>query len=206
MNKSSKSLAGASILAAITASICCITPVLALLASITGIASVFSWLEPFRPYIIGITAIILGVAWYKALKPKDYAECACEDEKAGKKKTFINTKAFLSIITLLAVLLMAFPYYSKIFFAEQKSKEVVIVDKKDIEKVKFNIEGMTCQGCEAHINSELSKLTGVIDYKTSSKEGTSIVSFDKFKTNVDTITKAINATGYKVSNYSIIKG
>lgn len=205
MSRSSKSLVGVGILAAITASLCCIVPVLAILAGITGIASVFSWMDPVRPYIIGVTIIILGAAWYKALKPKKEEQCACEDEETGKKEGFINTKTFLSIITVLAVLLIAFPYYSKIFFTESKDIEVVIADKKDIEKVKLNISGMTCQGCEAHVNSELSKVPGIVDHKTSYKEGISIVIFDKSKTDLDSIIKAINATGYSASNYSIIK-
>lgn len=36
--------------AAVGASLCCITPVLAVLAGSTGMASTFSWMEPFRPF------------------------------------------------------------------------------------------------------------------------------------------------------------
>ena len=48
------------VLAAVAASLCCIAPVLALLAGTTGVAATFSWLEPFRPYLIGFTILILG--------------------------------------------------------------------------------------------------------------------------------------------------
>ncbi len=41
---SNKALIGSGIITAIAASLCCITPVLALLAGTTGIASSFSWL------------------------------------------------------------------------------------------------------------------------------------------------------------------
>ena len=50
-----KKLIGTSVLTALAASICCITPVLAVLAGTTGLASTFSWIEPFRPYLIGFT-------------------------------------------------------------------------------------------------------------------------------------------------------
>ncbi len=59
-----------SIIAAIGASLCCITPVLALISGVSGIASTFSWLEPLRPYLIGITVLVLAFAWYQKLKPK----------------------------------------------------------------------------------------------------------------------------------------
>ncbi len=204
--KPSRSLLGASLLAAIAASLCCITPVLAMLAGITGIASVFSWLEPFRPYLIALTVIILGFAWYRAYKAKKAeANCACENGEIEKKKKFINTTGFLLTVTIAAIVLTTFPYYSKIFFSEPKLKETIIADKNNLKEVKFNIDGMTCEGCQAHVNEELSKVSGVIDYKTSYKEGTSIVTFDRSKTNIDSVIKAIDETGYHVRNYSIIK-
>ncbi|MEC3965274.1 hypothetical protein VM932_07290, partial [Muricauda sp. SYSU M86414] len=36
--------------AALLSSFCCITPVLALVAGTSGLASTFSWLDPIRPY------------------------------------------------------------------------------------------------------------------------------------------------------------
>jgi len=67
---SEKKWIGAGMLAAIAASLCCITPVLAVLVGLGGIASTFSWLDPLRPYLIGFTVIILGYAFYAAYKPK----------------------------------------------------------------------------------------------------------------------------------------
>ncbi|MDZ7646572.1 MAG: hypothetical protein U5K54_05000 [Cytophagales bacterium] len=46
----------------------CITPVLALISGVGGIAATFSWLEPVRPYLIGITTLVLGFAWYQELE------------------------------------------------------------------------------------------------------------------------------------------
>ena len=68
--KTSNKVAYAGILTAMAASICCITPVLALIAGTSGIASTFSWVEPFRPYLIGITILVLVFAWYQKLRPK----------------------------------------------------------------------------------------------------------------------------------------
>ena len=48
--KSDKKLIGTGLLTAITASLCCITTVLALIAGTRGIASTFYWIEPLRPY------------------------------------------------------------------------------------------------------------------------------------------------------------
>jgi len=72
--KTDNKLIGTGLLTAIAASLCCITPVLALIAGTSGLASTFSWLEPFRPYFIGLTILVLAFAWYQKLKPQKKIE------------------------------------------------------------------------------------------------------------------------------------
>ena len=64
-----KSLAGTGLLAALAASLCCITPLLAIVGGLGGVASTFSWLEPLRPYLVALTVGVLGFAWYQQLRP-----------------------------------------------------------------------------------------------------------------------------------------
>lgn len=68
--KSNSKIAGIGLLTATAASLCCITPVIALVAGTSGMASAFSWMEPARPYLIGLTILTLGLAWYQKLKSK----------------------------------------------------------------------------------------------------------------------------------------
>jgi mercuric ion transport protein len=185
----------AGLLTATVASLCCITPVLALFSGATGIASTFSWLEPYRPYLIGLTAAVLAFAWYQKLKPKKAdIDCACEEDKPS----FWQTKTFLGIVTVLALLLMAFPKYSHIFYPESEKK--VIINKINIQQVKLNIKGMTCEACSETINLALSKVPGVLEYKTEFKNGSSTVKFDNSKTAEQAIINAVNETGYKVTD------
>jgi mercuric ion transport protein len=65
-------------LTAISASLCCITPLLALLAGTSGLSSSFSWLDPLRPYLIGLTVLVLGFAWYQKLKSQKQVDCNCD--------------------------------------------------------------------------------------------------------------------------------
>ncbi|QNJ98168.1 mercuric transport protein MerTP [Constantimarinum furrinae] len=193
--KSENKLIGASLLTAITASLCCITPVLALIAGTSGIASTFSWIEPFRPYLIGLTILVLGFAWYQKLKPQKEVDCECETDEKPK---FIQSKKFLGIVTVFAIVMLAFPYYSEIFYPKTE-KQIIIVDKSDLKTTEFKISGMTCAGCEEHVNHEVNKLNGIVSSKASYENGNAIVEFDKTKTNETEIEKAINATGYKVT-------
>jgi mercuric ion transport protein len=200
--KSSRGIIGAGLLTAFAASLCCITPVLALFSGATGVASTFSWMEPYRPYLIGLTIAVLVFAWYQKLKPKKAAiDCACEEDKPS----FWQSKSFLGIVTVLAFLLMAFPSYSKIFFPKTEATTVIVVDKSSIKQVKLNIEGMTCESCRETINLTLSKVPGVLEYKTDYKEGSSLVKFDNSKTNEQNIVNKVNQTGYKVTGATTIQ-
>lgn len=120
--KTDNKLIGTGLLTAIAASLCCITPVLAIIAGTSGLASTFSWLEPFRPYFIGLTILVLAFAWYQKLKPQKKIDCNCE---TTEKSNFMKTKSFLGIITVMAALLLSFPLYAHIFFQRPKVKQLL---------------------------------------------------------------------------------
>lgn len=183
------------ILTAVGASLCCITPVLALISGASGIASTFSCLEPLRPYLIGITVLVLAFAWYQKLKPKKEIECDCE---VGEKPKFIQSKLFLGLVTGFAIIMLAFPYYENIFYPSTDKKEVIITKKADIQIVKIGIKGMTCDACQNHINHAVNELPGIINVHSSYKKGNAVVEFNKNSTTKEEIEKSINATGYTV--------
>ena len=184
------------ILSAIAASLCCITPVLALIAGTSGLASAFSWIEPARPYLVGLSIAALGFAWYQKLKPVKPNDMDCDCE-TNKKSPFIQSKTFLSIVTIFAIIMIAFPYYSKVFFPKSE-KQIIIVDKSNIQTAEFKISGMSCTGCAEEIKHEINKLNGIINAEASYENSSAQVQFDNTKTNLIEIKKAINSTGYTV--------
>jgi copper chaperone CopZ len=193
--KSENKLIGAGLLTAVTASLCCFTPVLALIAGTSGIASTFTWIEPFRPYLIGLTILVLGFAWYQKLKHKKEIDCECDTDEKPK---FLQKKTFLGIVTAFAIIMLAFPYYSGIFYPNTE-KQIIVVDKSDISTTEFKISGMTCANCEEHISHEVNKLNGIVNSKASYENGNAIIEFDRTKTNETEIEKAINSTAYRVT-------
>ena len=203
MNKSSnKSLIGAGLLAAIASSLCCIVPTIAAVASISGIAATFSWLEPARPFLIGFTIVVLGFAWYQHLKnKKDEIDCDCEEDE---KPSFLQSKKFLGIITVFAGLMLAFPYYSAMFFPQSENSGIV-VSKENIAEAKLQIEGMTCSSCEHHVTKSLTDQEAVIEATSSYKKGLAIVKFDKSRTTVEELSEIVETqTGYTVINQETI--
>ena len=197
---SNRNLAGAGIIAALAASACCITPVLVLVAGLSGAASSMSWMEPLRPVFIGITLVVLGFAWYRKFAKRYKIACACENDN---KSSFLHTKKFLGLATVLAIMFLAFPYYASALYPE-KQTDIIYVDTNNIVEVNIQIEGMTCTVCEAHIDHAVSNVDGVIEVNSNHKTGKAIVKFDKTKSSVDTIVDTINETGYKVIGYDLI--
>lgn len=198
MSKKNTGLAEAGMLSAVAASLCCITPVLALISGASGIASAFSWMEPARPYLIAITLLALGFAWYQKLKPRtaDEIQCACEE---NEKQSFWQTKTFLGITTAFAIVMLAFPYYAYIFYPSNQKKEIMVVNSSNIQNLYYSISGMTCNACTSHVENNVNKLPGIINVATSYKNATVNVEFDRSKTNQAQIENAINETGYKIS-------
>lgn len=192
-NNSNTKWMGAGLFAAFVASLCCVTPVVAFLAGISGAASTFSWVEPFRPYLIGLTALLLGFAWYQKLKPRWDPECACEENPS-----YWQSKGFLGIVTVLAALLLAFPYYSDAFFPKQE-KNIVYVQESQVQTITLDIKGMTCTGCEATVKNAANGVNGVLEAEASYDTGKASIKYDQSKTDRQAIVAAINKTGFTVA-------
>ncbi len=192
MNSENKWL-GAGIATAFVAAICCITPVFAVLAGIGGIAATFSFLEPFRPWMIGLTVLFLGFAWYQQMKPKKEIDCECKDDPS-----FFKSKSFLGIVTVVLGLLVAFPYYSHILI-QDNSPNVVYVSDAQVERITFDVEGMTCTGCEASVKHAVQNVDGVLETDVSYATRTATIAFDNTRTNREALAQAINSTGFKVA-------
>lgn len=198
-NLSSKS-ASAGLFAAIVASLCCITPVFSLLAGIGGIAATFSWMEPFRPYLIVLTIGILGFAWYQKLRPKTAEGIACECE-TDEQPSFWQSKRFLGIITVFAGLMLSFPSYAHIFYSNGGGQTPVAYIEQDTtktNKIFLDVKGMTCAGCEASIEHKVGLLEGVKSVNAIYAEGSATIEYLPSKLEEKAIIEAINKTGYTV--------
>ena len=189
-----KGAAFSAMFAALAASSCCIPPVIAALAGIGGIAGTLSWIEPFRPYLIGIAVLAIGYAWYNHYQRQKSDECCVIDAKPK----WYQTKGFLVGVSIFAAVSIAFPYYSHIFFPSNEKREVIIVNATDIQTVTFDVKGMTCTGCASHVENDVNKLPGIISVEAIYEEATAKVEFDQSKVSLVQIEAAINGTGYQV--------
>lgn len=104
-------LSGVTALSAVAASLCCILPLAAVFLGV-GSAALGAWMVPARPYLLGLTAICLGLAFYQAYRPLD---CEPEDRCVAPVSRR-RQRMFLWIMAPLALGLMALPYYMQWLF------------------------------------------------------------------------------------------
>ena len=114
--KSARLLSSAGALSAIAASLCCFAPIITLFAG-SSMALKINWIEPVRPYLIGVALAALGLAWYRNLKPKFKSSCHCE---VNTKDGFLQSKTFLTAVTLFAAFIIAFPYYANAIYVNNE--------------------------------------------------------------------------------------
>lgn len=117
----------ASLVATIAASLCCVTPVLAVIAGSSSLATSFSWMEPYHYYLVGLTVLILVYAWWDKLRVKHRdIECAC-DETPG----FFSSKKFLSMVTFFSVIMLTFPQWGYSYFKTEEACKTCTVEVKE---------------------------------------------------------------------------
>ncbi|WP_230679847.1 mercuric transport protein MerTP [Pontibacter sp. 172403-2] len=186
---------GTGLSAALLASLCCIAPLLALVGGATGAISAFGWVEPFRPYLIAITLVVLAMAWYQRLQAnKATTACGCEEDA---KRAFWKSNKFLLVISCMALLLLAFPEYAGALYRQPEAM-AASVQTNFMKTVKLEVKGMSCEGCEAHVNREVGKLAGVFSVSTFYEKGSAVVKYDSTKVQPAQILQAARKTGYTV--------
>lgn len=103
-----KAFVGASIVAALAASMCCVLPIAFVLLGV-GVAGAAAFFAAWRPLLLAITFALLGVGFYFSYrKPQE----ACRPGSDCELPTAGTRRRWLWIATAFVILFSAFPYYS----------------------------------------------------------------------------------------------
>lgn len=109
--RNTKLLSFGAVGAAVAASVCCIGPLVLALIGLGGGALLLK-LEPYRPYFLAVTALVLAGAFYLTYRRPPVESCepgsACASQPSRR-----GQEIALWIVAVVVLLLAAFPYYSK---------------------------------------------------------------------------------------------
>ena len=90
--------------------------------------------------------------------------------------------------------------FSLLFVAcdsKNPKEEVITVKASNIVKETVAVKGMTCVGCETRFEKSILEMKGVVKFKASSQNNTATLVFDKSKTDLKTVQKALDKLGAK---------
>ena len=109
LRRLSLAAAAGAILSALIASACCVGPLVLALLGLGGGALLVKF-EPYRPYFIAVTLLLLGAGfWLQYRKPttatRDGAACACPAPRARR-----TGRILLWVATAVVVGSLSFPY------------------------------------------------------------------------------------------------
>jgi len=195
-----KLILSSSLIASVLASLCCIAPVVALGLGL-GSFGLGSFFETLRPYLLAITSLLLGIAFYLTYRKS----AVCENGVCKNKNVLYFNKLMLWIVTGFVIIFAAFPYYSSVFVPKSSNPQTTIAKNANqiiitnISQTTIKIEGMTCAGCAANVESALKQQPGVKSVSVTLEPGQAIVSFDSNQVIVAQLIEAINKLGYKAS-------
>jgi mercuric ion transport protein len=96
-----------SIVAATAASVCCMGPVVAAVIGAGALGAASTQLEPYRPWFLGATVILLGAAFATTYR-RERTACADGSCAPSSRRT---ARTLLWIAVVVVALLAAFPYY-----------------------------------------------------------------------------------------------
>ena len=164
------------------ASLCCIGPLVAVglgLGAFGGAA----FFESVRPYLLVVTAGLLGAAFYLTYRKKPEEKC---EEGVCVVVPRRSQKLALWIVTAVAIPLAAFPYYSGAFWSEAGADSgspgtawAAKPANAHETAVLFDVEGMTCAGCAATLTAALKIEPGVREVRVSLENRTARVHYDR---------------------------
>ncbi len=163
---------GSAVVAAVLASACCILPLVlgGLGISIVAVAGFF---ESVRPYLLAVTVVLLGAAFYFSYSRK--RECAPGGEselpRLGLKRF---NRSMLWFATLAVLALAFFPSYAVLFAGDEIPPRPAL-DEVASETVVLSVDGMTCEGCAAEIQRQLIRVPGVLHAAVSFDTSEAIV-------------------------------
>lgn len=190
-----KSLMCASIVAAGAASLCCISPLLAMglgLGTLGGAALTEEW----RPWLLGWSGLVLAGAFYLTYRRRPENECA-GGACAVSPKTRRGQKMLLWLWAAAVLLLGAFPYYSGSLWSASGGRGSAIAGEQGDARALavFTVGGMTCAGCAEGIRAALEREPGVtaaVDYQT----GVARIRFEPATTSVEELAAVLGKLGY----------
>jgi len=193
MKKSNYTWTLAGVAAGVAASLCCIGPLVSLTLGLGSFAA-SAWFVQWRPWLLGLTFVLLGVAWFLTYRrPKvDCADgsCARPPGKAARVSLWVGT-----LVALAAAIYPSLP-------AANHSLNPAFVATSDA-KFSVLIPSMDCPPCAKGIEASLNRVPGVKQAVVNYDTKQAVLVYDPSVTDRDKLLARIDASGFSADRATI---
>jgi copper chaperone CopZ len=185
--------------AALAASACCWIPAL-LGAGAAGSLGIGAALAPYRPYLLGLTAVFL-IAGFTMVYRKPGADCCGADgcmTDSARRKRGINIGVMWAI-ALFAVAMAAYPYIGQARLASENAAAKNARSSAigtPVSTATYTVEGMDCAACAIGIKDNVEKLPGVASATVDFDTATLTVNPKGTPPTHDAVLKAVEDAGF----------
>lgn len=186
---------GGSLIAALTASLCCLGPLVAVAfgASASGFAASTAF-EKWRPALLSLTFAMLALAWYLAYR-KPRTTCG-EGAVCSTKPVAKYNRAILWLATGAVLVTAALPDLSALMLRSSRSSLAATIADGNSAVLKVRIPGMDCAACAVSIQKKLRQQAGVVTASVYYDTKEAVVRYDVAQLSPERIISVIDATGF----------
>ncbi len=182
--------AKAGVVSALSASACCIGP---LLLIAIGLGSGAAFLGRYHWFFLIGGFAVLTWAWAKYLREKTVCDCE-RTQMEGRRGVM-----FTLLIATVIVLGFAGLNISRYVFAGALTSTQEPPAAAGLSRAVIPIEGMSCVTCEIAVRRALTNVAGVKAARVSVANKRAGVDYDPKQTTTSALVAAINSTGYRAS-------
>ena len=194
-----KAFIGASLLAAVGASLCCTLPLIAAIAGVSA-AGVSGFFAAGRPYLLALTMALLALGFYFSYRQPRQSSCepgsVCEHPTTGR-----SGRVGLWLATVLVILFAAFPYYSpavsRVLLSDKKAQ--VASPAISDEHLTLSVQGMTCPVCAQGVERRLSSINGVTKVSVSYEQKKAEIDYDSHLVKLEQLEQPFIGAGLKAA-------
>ena len=183
------------VLAAVTASVCCLGPLLLLGLGVSGAwIGTLTALEPVRPVFSVLALGFLGFAFYRTGSRRAAEQCA-EGSHCARRGSARFNRIPLWLATVAVLGLLTFPYAAPHLFASAAPEQ----GTSESTQVVLVVENMHCETCPVTVSASLEQIPGVHDAQVTMDPPEAVVFYDAEQTNIDELIDATTNAGYPSS-------
>lgn len=186
------------LLAAVAASSCCILPLI-LGAASAGTLGLGAALAPYRPYLVGLTLLLLAGGFYFTYRPQQ-SGCKTEcdtTQKTARAKRF--NKTLLWVVAVFTVGALAYPNLAAYAVSRAESKAPMVAESLPSQEVAFTVGNLTCAECTLSIAKALKNAPGVYEASIDFASKRAVVRYDAKRVGVTKLRSVIEQSGFSVT-------